>query len=194
MSFWPPTRNSLLAKLASEANASGWEQFQFIYQPAIYRYARSRGLQPDDANEVVQESLLAVHRAMRSWQPTHRPGSFRTWLAETARRITLQTLRKYPRTVLAPVLNDGISVEPASPVDDSRTEEQQWAFFAAAAEVEQQVGEQTWTIFWRTAVQDESSAVVARELNVSVGTVYTARCRVLARIRERANRLLEEQT
>ena len=90
---WPETRNSLIRRLADPADAIAWAEFERVYQPAIYRYVRSRGLQPQDALDAVQEVLIIVHRQAANWAPSGRVGSFRAWLGETARRVTLQQLR-----------------------------------------------------------------------------------------------------
>lgn len=198
MPLWPPTRASLLARLAEPDCAAAWGEFQEIYEPAIYRYARSRSLQPDDAREVVQEVMLAVHAVIGDWQPSHRPGSFRAWLAEAARRITLQTLRERSRLGQGQGGNaSAVALEniAQSPSDWQTGEDfRRWAFFAAAGEVERSVGETAWQAFWLTAVEGEPAEEVARKLGMGIGAVYTAKCRVLARIRQRAARLVGDDT
>lgn len=186
MTAWPATRYSLLARLADGDDHAAWTEFERIYRPAVYRYARSRGLQQADALEVVQEVMLAVHRAVAEWRPSHRPGSFRAWLAEATRRLTFQVIRQ--RTRLAP----GGAVEPqdlgsiaAHAEDSEELEHQRWLFFCAAAEVESEVHETTWRAFWKTAVENRPVAEVAAELGLTVGNLYSAKCRVLARIRAR---------
>ena len=42
----------------------------------------------------------------------------------------------------------------------------------------------SWQAFWQTAVDGRPAAEVARALGVTVGTIYTARGRLLARIRK----------
>lgn len=196
MTTWPNTRYSLLARLADAADESAWRTFELTYQPAVYRYARSRGLQEADALEVVQEVMAAVYRAMESWKPSERAGSFRAWLAEAARRVTLQVLRQRDRRDRAVggssvrVVLESVEGGASSPDD---ADDRRWAFFCAAAAVEQEVQELTWRAFWLAAVEGRPAAAVARELGTTVGNVYSAKCRVLNRIRIHAQQSTVER-
>ncbi len=49
----------------------------------------------------------------------------------------------------------------------------------------------TWQAFWQTAVERRAPRAVADELGVSVGAVYIARSRILARIKEQIQQLPE---
>jgi RNA polymerase sigma-70 factor (ECF subfamily) len=194
MSTWPHTRYSLLARLADADDGAAWRDFETIYQPAIYRHARSRSLQEADALEVVQEVMLAVHRAMDGWRPSNRTGSFRAWLAEAARRVTLQVLRQRDKRDRGAGgdARQGVLAEVAAPSATAVAEdedEQRWLFFCAAASVEQEVQPKTWRAFWLAAVDGVSAAAVAAELEMTVGNVYSAKCRVLDRIRRRVAEL-----
>jgi RNA polymerase sigma-70 factor (ECF subfamily) len=196
MSTWPHTRYSLLARLADADEGAAWRDFESMYQPAIYRYARSHSLQEADALEVVQEVMLAVHRAMDAWRPSNRAGSFRAWLAEAARRITLQVLRQRNRRdrCAGGDARQGALAEVAAPTATAvalEEDEQRWLFFCAAASVEQDVQPTTWRAFWLAAVDGLSAAAVAAELDMTVGNVYSAKCRVLDRIRRRVAELRE---
>ena len=48
----------------------------------------------------------------------------------------------------------------------------------------------TWKACWAMVVEDRPAAQVAEELGISVGTVYAAKCRVLARLRQELAGLL----
>ena len=54
----------------------------------------------------------------------------------------------------------------------------------AADQVKPTVLPATWQAFWRTSIDGQGAADVARELGVSVAAVYMAKSRVLARIKE----------
>jgi RNA polymerase sigma-70 factor (ECF subfamily) len=199
MTTWPNTRYSLLARLADADDGAAWRAFEAIYQPAIYRYARSRSLQEADALEVVQEVMLAVHRAVDGWKPSQRAGSFRAWLAEAARRLTLQTLRQRDKRDRAAggaaargALNEAVAPADAAATDNEHDDARRWLFFCAAACVEQEVQPATWRAFWLTAVDGRLAADAARELGLTVGNVYSAKCRVLERIRRRVAELESE--
>ncbi len=198
MALLPDTRHSLIMRLAESDGQTAWLEFSKLYEQAIYRFARSRALQPADAEEVVQEVLMAVHRVAPSWNNTGRTGGFRTWLVTTMHRLCLATLRKRQRALG----NDNGSIESgslenvAAKLDSDSDDERDWrdwAFCWAAGEVQQEILPQTWRAFWLTSVVNEPADEVAKQLNMSIGSVYAAKCRTIARIRERIS-TLEKQS
>ena len=189
----PETRYSLIARLARREDMETWEDFVRTYEGAILRYCRSKGLQDADAAEVAQEVFLAVANKAEDWKPSGRSGSFRVWLFETARRNCLKSLRQRVRLQTgndSATLNqpDHRSAGEAAKHQD-QDDWQRWAFYAAAAQVEREVQPQTWQAFWQTAVENREPQAVANELGISVGSVYTAKCRVMARIRKQIEEL-----
>jgi RNA polymerase sigma-70 factor (ECF subfamily) len=197
MSKLPLTSYSLLVRLANTDDAAAWSEFLEVYEGAMLRYCRSRGLQETDAQDVVQEVLMAVHRAAGDWQPSGRPGSFRAWLLETAHRICLARLRRH----LGRDRGIGGSSHQRQmeylPTFDALTEAenrewQRWAICWAAGQVQREVQPATWQAFWMTAVDNLPAPEVARRLGIRVGSVHAAKCRVLARIRARVQNLSRE--
>ena len=195
----PDTRYSLLARLVDPLDAAAWSEFTSIYEEAILRYSRNRGLQEADSREVVQQVLLAVHQAIADWKPTGRPGSFRAWLARTAHHISLKTLRDLQKCDRA---TGGTSVvsrlrdieDSESAIEDEDRDWQEWAFCWAAGQVEREVAPATWRAFWLSAVDGLPPAEVGAQVGMRTGTVYAAKCRVLARIRQRIRELSRERT
>lgn len=183
----PDTRYSLIGRLADADDLEAWNEFVRVYQGAVLRYCRVRGVQDADAADVAQQVLLAVHRAAEDWVPSGHAGSFRAWLFETARRSCLAALRR--RAKLPESIPMGADEPICDPEADVEADWQRWAFCAAAQHVQTLVEESTWQAFWLTAVQGFSAADAAQQLGVSIGALYTAKCRVMARIREYVKQL-----
>jgi RNA polymerase sigma factor (sigma-70 family) len=196
----PETRHSLLMRLVDSADLDAWKEFTEIYEAAIYRYARHRGLQDADAREVVQQVLVAVHQSVAKLTENGQPAGFRPWLFETARRQCLSAIRLRKRFDRA----QGGSGEfgklqgvhsPAEALDNddaiSEQDDRAWAFSWAATQIEHEVAPGTWKAFWLTAVEGIPAATVAELLQMSIGNVYVAKCRIVARIRERVHDLLD---
>jgi RNA polymerase sigma-70 factor (ECF subfamily) len=62
--------------------------------PFIARVARGEGIRPDLIDDVVQETLLTVHRARQTYDPNR---SFTAWLRTIAQRRTIDGLRRTGR-------------------------------------------------------------------------------------------------
>jgi len=63
--------------------------------PFITRVARGQGIRPDLIEDVVQETLLTVHRARQTYDPNR---SFTAWLRTIAQRRAIDVLRRVGQT------------------------------------------------------------------------------------------------
>ncbi len=187
----PATRHSLIIKLRNPADATAWTEFLAIYEPLVYRLARLKGLQHADANDLCQEVFQAVARSIHGWEPGR--GSFRGWLSRIARNLLINFLTRrqdQPRGSGSTSVRERLDAQAAPEVDPSATllfeaEYQRRLFRWAAQEVRGEIAPATWQAFWQTALEERPPVQVASELGLSVGAVYVARCRVLARIKQR---------
>ena len=193
----PETRPSLLLRLRDARDQQAWSLFLELYQPVILRLAKRRGLQEADACEVTQEVLMAVAGAIERWEADPARGAFRSWLATIARNLVVNFLirqGRHPRGSGDSDLNRWLEERPApegemSALFDVETKRQ--LFHWAADQVRAEFRETTWRAFWLTAVDDRSVSEVARELQMSVGSVYVARSRVMKRLREKVEEVRE---
>ncbi len=180
------TRNSLLLRL-KQHDGDAWREFIEIYEQALIRYCRSRGLQDADAQDATQEVLAAVHDRIASWNCDTSQGSLRAWLFRVARNIAVDTLRRRARqaTASGDTAIGQMLAEVPSAADASvfHLEYRRATFQWAADQIRPGIREITWQSFWLTAVEGMPAEQVAAKLQVSVGTVYTSKCRVMARIR-----------
>jgi len=69
MTINPETRESLILRLPSAADAQAWREFVDLYEPLIIRFSKRRGLQDADAREIAQNVLISVAKAVDRWEP-----------------------------------------------------------------------------------------------------------------------------
>lgn len=199
MVSFPDTRASLILKIADARNARAWDEFARLYQPVVYRLARRRGFQDADAEELVQEVMLAVSRAVEGWVPDPERGRFRVWLHRIARNLMINFLTRRKHQVWG-TGDSGMrrlleaECEPDSAVSQMFEVEYRREMFCCAAEqVHRDVKENTWQAFWLSTVEDLPALEVSQRLGMSIGSVYIARSRVMARLREAVRRMKEAQ-
>ena len=69
MTEFPDTQSLLLANIQSLDNREAWAEFVQIYRPVVYRMARRRGMQDADAQDLSQDVLVRVSKAIDRWEP-----------------------------------------------------------------------------------------------------------------------------
>lgn len=192
------TRVSLLVRVRDPRDEAAWLEFVEVYAPLIHRSARRAGLQEADADDVTQEVLRTTVRTMPAFEYDPRRGRFRGWL----RTLTMNQVRDH--------LSRGNRREQGSgdtgmhqwlkqQSDESESDEEFWEreyrerlFQWAAGRVKAQFREATWRAFEETTIAGRGAEEVAQELGLSVGAVYIAKSRVLAKLKEEIETRLGE--
>jgi RNA polymerase sigma-70 factor (ECF subfamily) len=185
------TSISLLERLRRPNEQAAWERFVELYTPLLYYWARRIGLQSCDAADLVQDVFAVLVQKLPEFTPD-RHKSFRGWL----RTVTINKWRERRRRRTAAPLD---ATDPA--LDDLATPDDVEAFtdaeyrqhlaWRALQLMQREFPETTWKACWETVVAGRTAAEVAAALGVSVAMVYTAKSRVLRRLRQELNGLLE---
>jgi RNA polymerase sigma-70 factor (ECF subfamily) len=191
----PTTRPSLVLRLRDLEDQAAWAEFLEIYEPFVYRLARNKGLQDADARDLCQDVFRAVASAIERWDPDPAKGRFRGWLFRIARNLIVNFLaaegrhaRGSGRTSIHELLESQAAKDPRAE-NEFAAEFKRRAFHWAAERVREEFADTTWQAFWKTGVENQPVAGVAKELKMTAGAVYIARSRVLARIRQRVEEL-----
>jgi RNA polymerase sigma-70 factor (ECF subfamily) len=188
MNEFPLTRASLLVRLRDPRDGSAWKEFVDVYTPVVYGYARKQGLQDADASDLAQEVLVAVAGAVGRLEYDPARGAFRNWLFTIVRnklshwRTGQNRLRGSGDTQTHILLEQRPAEEGEDPQWQAEWEQQVFAW--ACQQARGTVADITWQAFWRTAVEGRPGKDVATELGIPIASVYQARSRVLARLKE----------
>jgi len=201
------TRPSLLNRLKSGDDTEGWNEFYRIYGKLIRDFALHAGLNDTEADEVVQETAIALSRHLPEFRYNPKVCRFKTWLLnQTSWRIKDQ-LKKRRR-------NDALAGEASAPPKDASTrtdtihrvpdpasvdldalfdaEWQKHLFDIALERVKERFSLKQFQIFDLLVLKEWSPAQVAKSLGVSLTNVYVVRHRISAAVK-RETRLLEQK-
>jgi RNA polymerase sigma-70 factor (ECF subfamily) len=192
MTEFPDTKSLLLANIQSLENREAWVEFVQIYRPVIYRMARRRGMQDADAQDLSQDVLVRVSKAIPRWEP--QAGiRFRHWLRKVASNAIVSAVTKskphgmVDGSAADQILGDTPEVSATiSELDDECFRER---YLRAATIVKIDVSPDTWAAFEQTVVQGRTCEEVAESLGKSLGTIYAARSRILKRLQTEVQRL-----
>lgn len=92
-----PTRWSLIQRLKDTGDQTSWKEFFDTYWKLIYGVARKSNLTPEEAQDVVQETVVYAAKKMAEFDADPRRGSFKAWLlTQTRWRIVDQIRKRLP--------------------------------------------------------------------------------------------------
>ena len=195
-----PTRRSLLNRLKNWDDQESWKDFFDTYWKLIYGVAVRAGLTDAEAQEVVQETVIAVAKKIPEFQYNPEIGSFKSWLLHTAQwRISDQFRKRKSgadRGGGRREKNTGTSTieripDPAG-LDLDAIWDAEWEkhlFEAAIERVKTQVKPKHYQIFDLYVIKQWPVEKVARTLEINVGQIYLAKHRVSALIRREVKKL-----
>ncbi len=197
MATSPQTRPSLLVRIRDAADRAAWVEFVDLYAPLVYGFARKQGLQDADAADLTQDVLRAVAAAAGRLDYDPRRGSFRGWLFTVVRNKLRTFLTRRARQCRGggdTGAHRRLEEQPAPQEETSLWDQEyeQRLFAWAAEQVRGGFQDSTWQAFWQTAVEGKGAKEVGAALGLSVGAVYVAKSRVLARLKEQIRQLQGE--
>ncbi len=180
------THTSLLARLADGSDRSAWGEFHERYGELIQRFARSRGIQPADCDDVAQNVLLALTRALPTFEYDPAKGSFRAYLkAVTLRAVTRLARQKHPDGRLADI-EDHLDLAVAD-ADAEAAWEAEWRanhVRRALRLLESEFKAVELCAFQRYALEGRDARETAAALQITVNQVYQAKSRIMKRLTE----------
>jgi RNA polymerase sigma-70 factor (ECF subfamily) len=195
-----PTRRSLLSRLKDWNDQQSWRVFFDTYWSLIYHVALKAGLTEAEAQDVVQETIIAVSKQMPTFEYDAAKGSFKGWLLRlTQWRIADQFRKRQPgierRESGASTATRTATIErvpdPAGPALEA-VWNQEWEgnlVRAALARVKRKVKAKQYQIFDFAVLKGWPISEVAQTLGVSSGMVYVTKHRISRLMRKEIDTL-----
>ena len=191
------TRQSLLIR-AQAGDEGAWGDLSELYRPLIVGWLRRQAVPDGEVDDLVQEIFLAVVRGLPSFSHSGRRGAFRSWLRTIASNYSCDYWKSPARRAAAPgddaaAAALGLLEDPDSPLNRYWDEEHDRYVLRCLLELAELEFEPTTVrAFRRVALEGAAASEAAGELGLSLAAVYAARSRVLRRLRELAEGLLDE--
>ena len=186
-----PTRQSLLSRLKDAGDQESWRVFFETYWRLIYRAAARAGLSDDEAQDVVQDTVLAMVRRMPGFHYDPAKGLFKNWLLQATqwqivtqlrrRKTHIQSPRPEPRCSARETQTATIeqAADPAgSALETIWDEEWEDNLLAAALErVKKRIDAKQYQAYDLYVLNEVPASRVARALRINLAQVYLAKHR-----------------
>lgn len=203
---WQPTRQTLLHRLKDHDDATSWQEFFNRYWRFIYSVALHAGLRDEEAQDVVQETIISVSKTINDFEYDRGRCTFKSWLVHLTKCRVADHIRKRARQLPeAPLPNghNGVAAgvdlldqlpDPAGPSLDAMWEEEwQDNLIAAALDAaKENISPKQFQIFHCHVVKGWPVKQVAEALGVNAGQIYLAKHRVGTVVNKEMIRLEKE--
>lgn len=185
-----PTRSSLLLSLRTLDDSASWQEFFDTYQRSILGLAMKCGLSRTEAEEVVQDTMVAVARKMPEFHYDRALGSFKGWLFTITRRAVRKQLGRRQGRPEPETDADGELLDLADLPDPAGGFEERWEedwrlnlLELAMDRVRRRIKPKQFQMFDLYVNQQRPMGEVCQILNVNAAQVYMAKLRVSGAIR-----------
>jgi len=196
------TRATLLGRLKDLNDQASWQEFFDIYWRLIYGFARKAGLNDAEAQDAVQETMVAVAKHMPQFRYDPARGTFKAWLLTLTRwRIADQFRKRGPGAPSPAHFEDTTRTATVERIADEKAPDwnaiweadwRQTVLAAALTRVKRQLDPQKFQIFDFYVNREWPPEKVAETFHVAVNQVYLVKNRVTELLRREIQRLERE--
>jgi len=198
-----PTRASLLSRLKDWQDDESWRKFFGIYRKLIFSYAIKSGLSEQEAEEVVQETVISVAKTIKEFEYDPNRCSFKSWLRHLTQKRIADCFRKRSREPLIKAPAPGETsqtpaierVPDASATNPDAVWEEEWQkelLEAALTRVKSQANARQYQMFDFYVLKKMPVGKVAAALDTNAGQVYLARHRISRLLKKEVTRLADQ--
>jgi RNA polymerase sigma-70 factor (ECF subfamily) len=177
------THTSLLERLRGDSAVAAWGEFVERYGDLIRGFARRRGVQPADCDDVVQEVLLSLSRTLPGFQYDPAKGKFRAFLKTVALRTIVDRSRQ-KREAAGGVLEEAVErAGHESELEEAwEAEWRQYHLRKALRVIQVEFADTDCQAFRYYALEQRDARETAASVGLSTDQVYQAKSRIVRRL------------
>lgn len=183
------THLTLLQRLSAEQTAASgnvaWGEFVDRYGELIRGFCRHHGVKAHEVDDVMQDVLLSLTKAMPKFRYDPARGKFRGYLKTVTLHAIFARSRQNQRAgTLQPALDDLVATVSGDPTADAQWE-QEWRQYhvrLAMRTLRSEFSPRDMEAFERYAVAGEDGAGVAKDLGLSLDGLYKVKSRMTQRL------------
>ncbi|MCG8409283.1 MAG: sigma-70 family RNA polymerase sigma factor [Phycisphaerales bacterium] len=186
---------TLLARLRAggAAQQSAWAEFFQQFAPELYHWARMQGLDANDADDIVQQSMLQVLRGIRDFRYDPNRGRFSSWMRTIAERKIIDLRRRCAvRKTERSTDNTQPAAKVRNPEEPRDCEWQVQKMLSCLDQIADGISPRRMKAFRLYVLEEVPASEVAQRLEMTVGHVYVVRAQVINKVRERMMALEED--
>ena len=186
------TSASLLQRLRQPQQGDAWARFVALYTPLLLIWAHKAGLTADDASDHVQDVFVDLVQELPKFMYDRERGKFRCWLYTLFHNKIRDRFRR--KRVVVGQANDAELASLAASADPNAFTEEEHLQYIVRRVLEVMKADfepTTWQACWEYVANDLPAKTVAQRLGISENAVFSAKARVLRRVREELPEFLE---
>jgi RNA polymerase sigma factor (sigma-70 family) len=194
------TRETLLLRLRDIGDDQSWQEFFDTYWKLIFSVARKAGFNEAAAQDIVQETFVAISRHMPEFRYNPELGSFKGWLLQITRSRIIDAFRRkhykvgdrqIPREeALSTALIESLPGHAGLTLDAIWEDEWHTHLLDTAMDrVKQHADAREFQMFYLHVVKNVPALDVARRLGAKLPQVYFAKYKISARLKKEVRRL-----
>lgn len=181
--------STTLLRLVVLKDEAAWRDLTRLYGDLIRFWCRRAKVPDADIDDIEQDVFRAVFSAIPTFVPSKAQGSFRSWLWT----ITRNKVRDYFKIRLNHAVSVGgtdaylaLQQLPECELREAESDALDEAdpTRQALKMIQGEVKPHTFDAFWRSTVDGIAPDMIAKDLGITVDSVYQAKARVLRRLRQ----------
>ena len=187
------TRSSVLKAVADTENAAAWQRLFDLYAGLVFSIARSKGLNEEEADDVVQDVFIRLAEFLPTFEYSRMKGRFRSYLVNLVYNLIIDKWRIHQREdERMKAYKDEVVNMPSAEKDFVEREWQEAALEEALRRIKSEVRPEHYAAFVASAVEGQDTETVMRLYNLSRDNLYQIRKRLTAKLRETVPVVLAE--